>query len=68
MSHPMSEPDDPVKRAAELVHEISSGSTPQKVANLMEVVDEVKKAVSALELRLQKIESQDASPDPLVGL
>ena len=64
----MPEPDDPVKRAAELVHEISSASTPQKATDLMEVVDEVKKAVSALELRLQQIEAQDARPDPLVGL
>ena len=64
----MPEPDDPVKRAAELVHEISSGSAPQKAADLMEVVEEAEKAVSALELRLQKIEAQDASPGPLVGL
>ena len=53
----MPEADDPVKRAAELVHEISGASTPQKTTDLLEVVDEVKKAVSALESRLQKIEA-----------
>ncbi len=67
MSEAESEAVDPVKRAAELVREVRAAPQPHHAADLMEAVDEVKKAVAALESRLRKVEPQDANPNPRAG-
>lgn len=59
----MSESDDPVKRAAELVHELSAVPKRQKTEALRDAVDEVKRAVSDLDRRLQQVEAESLGPD-----